>query len=64
MLKTFILFILLLIIAALLFSVGVFLKKKGGMVNPHVGKNPHLKKRGIGCARSQDREAQRKGRST
>ncbi|ASB49750.1 hypothetical protein [Alkalitalea saponilacus] len=58
--KVILLAIALMVVVAILMSVGVFLKKKGGMVNTHVGGNKELTKRGISCATSQDREERKR----
>ncbi|MDL2290313.1 hypothetical protein LJB95_02795 [Paludibacteraceae bacterium OttesenSCG-928-F17] len=48
----------LLIIAVLLLGVRVFFQKNGKFPNTHIGSSKAMKERGIGCATSQDREAQ------
>jgi len=50
--------VLLLIIAILLLGIRVFFTKSGKFPNTHVGKNEAMRKKGIGCVSSQDREAQ------
>jgi membrane protein len=42
--------------------VKVFFTKGGKFPNGHVSGNKELRKKGIGCAQSQDREAQKKSR--
>jgi hypothetical protein len=42
-----------------LLSVSILLKKNGRFPNIHVGKNPAMRKRGIGCVESQDAQAQK-----
>jgi len=49
--------VLLLIIAVLLLGIRVFFTKSGKFSNTHVGKNEAMRKKGIGCVSSQDREA-------
>ncbi|HQB28922.1 MAG TPA: hypothetical protein PLO29_08220 [Paludibacter sp.] len=60
MFKAFIVSAILLFIGILLLGVRVFFVKNGTFPNFHVGGNKALKKRGINCATSQDREAQKK----
>jgi len=50
--------VLLLIIAILLLGIRVFFTKNGKFPNTHVGGNKAMRDTGIGCATSQDREAQ------
>ena len=38
-------------------SVGILLKKSGRFPDIHVGNNKEMRKRGIGCVQSQDRQA-------
>lgn len=62
-LKTDILITLLIVaISLLLLGVKVFFTKGGKFPNGHVSGNKELRKKGIGCAQSQDREAQKKSR--
>lgn len=49
----------LLIIAILLLGVRVFFVKNGKFPNTHIGSSKAMRDRGIGCATSQDREAQK-----
>lgn len=44
----------------LLLGIRVFFTKKGKFPNTHVGGNPHFRKKGISCAKSQDLEDQNK----
>ena len=57
--KTFLTVALLLLAAVALLSVSILLKKNGKFPNIHVGSNPAMRKRGIGCVESQDRQAQK-----
>ena len=57
--KTFLTVVLLLLAAVTLLSVSILLKKNGRFPNIHVGKNPAMRKRGIGCVESQDAQAQK-----
>ena len=43
----------------LLLSVSILLKKNGKFPNIHVGRNPAMRKRNIGCVEEQDKEAQK-----
>ncbi|MCQ2065948.1 MAG: hypothetical protein MJY66_08860 [Bacteroidaceae bacterium] len=53
---------LMLLAAVALLSVSIWAKKGGRFPNIHVGKNPAMRKRGIGCVEEQDRQAQHKSR--
>lgn len=57
--KTFLTVALLLLAAVTLLSVSILLKKNGRFPNIHVGRNPAMRKRGIGCVESQDAQAQK-----
>lgn len=57
--KTFLIVAILLLAAVALLSVNILLKKNGKFPNIHVGSNPAMRKRGIGCVESQDRQAQK-----
>lgn len=57
--KTFITVSLILLAAVALLSANILLKKNGKFPNIHVGSNPAMRKRGIGCVESQDRQAQK-----
>ena len=59
MLKTFLTVVLLLLGAMLLLSVSILLNKNGKFPNIHVGRNPAMRKRNIGCVEEQDKEAQK-----
>ncbi|MGN0187749.1 MAG: hypothetical protein ACI392_08430 [Paludibacteraceae bacterium] len=47
-------------VAVLLLGVKVFFVKGGRFPNIHIGGNKAMRRRGISCATSQDREAQQK----
>lgn len=56
------------LLAIALFSIGmlgmairILLKKDGKFSSSHVGGNKHLQKKGIYCAQTQDKMAQREG---
>lgn len=57
--KTFFIVSLILLAAVALLSANILLKKNGKFPNIHVGSNPAMRKRGIGCVESQDRQAQK-----
>lgn len=57
--KTFLTVTLLILAAVALLSVNILLKKNGKFPNIHVGRNPAMRKRHIGCVESQDAEAQK-----
>lgn len=59
MLKLFLIILALLLPAVLLMGFKVFFTKDGKFPNSHVSGNAELRKRGITCARSQDREARK-----
>ena len=57
--KTFLTVVLLILAAVVLLSATILLKKNGRFPNIHVGKNPAMRKRRIGCVESQDAQAQK-----
>ena len=57
--KTFLTVTILLLIAVILLSVSILIKKNGKFPNIHVGSNPAMRKRKIGCVESQDKQAQK-----
>ena len=46
-------------IGMVLLSVTVLVKKNGRFPNTHIGSDKNMRKRGIGCAQAQHRQAQR-----
>ncbi|MBR8705069.1 hypothetical protein IX307_001234 [Bacteroides pyogenes] len=62
MLETVLITLLIVAISLLLLGVKVFFTKNGKFPNGHVSGNEALRKRGVGCAQSQDREARAKRR--
>ena len=62
MLDTVLISLLIVAICVLLLGVKVFFVKGGKFPNGHVSGNKALRKKGIGCVQSQDREAQKKPR--
>ncbi|MEE1176408.1 MAG: hypothetical protein U0K71_05335 [Paludibacteraceae bacterium] len=60
MIKTILVAIAFLGVAILLLGVNIFFKKDGKFPNGHVSGNKEMRKRGITCAQSQDREERRK----
>ena len=57
--KTFLIVAIILLVAVALLSANILLKKNGKFPNIHVGSNPAMRKRGIGCVESQDKQAQK-----
>ncbi len=60
MLQAFIISAVLLFIGVLLLGVRIFFVKGGEFPNIHIGGNQALKNKGVHCATTQDREAQKK----
>lgn len=60
MLAAFIISAIVLLIGILFMGYNIFFTKNGSFPNIHIGGNPGLKKQGIACATTQDREAQKK----
>ncbi|PKQ65601.1 hypothetical protein BZG02_00940 [Labilibaculum filiforme] len=46
------------------FAITILIKKNGKFPELHIGKNEDLKKRGIGCATSQDKTEQSKAKKS
>ena len=59
MFKTLLFTLLIIAISIALLSITVIIKKNGKFPNTHVGGNKHMRKRGIKCVQSQDRDARR-----
>ena len=57
--KTLLIAVLLLLAGVALMSVGIWIRKGGHFPNIHVGKNPAMRKRKIGCVEAQDAQARR-----
>lgn len=64
MFELFVLSVAILLPAILLMAYRLLFTKTGEFPHTHVSGNPALVKKGIGCAQSQDRQAQRKKTST
>lgn len=62
MIKTILFTLLIVAICILLLGLKVFFVKGGKFPNGHVSGNKALRDKGISCAQSQDREAQKKSR--
>ena len=60
MFKTILSAIAFLGVAILLFGVKIFFTKNGKFPNSHVSGNKEMRKRGVTCVQSQDREERRK----
>lgn len=59
MVKTLLMAVAFLLAGVALLSVGIWARKDGKFPNIHVGKNPAMRKRGIGCVEAQDAQAQK-----
>lgn len=62
MIKTILFTLLIVAICILLLGLKVFFVKGGKFPNGHVSGNKALREKGISCAQSQDRDAQKKSR--
>lgn len=62
MLDTILITLLIVAICVALLGVNIFFTKKKKFPNTHVSGNKALRKKGIGCVQSQDREARRKNK--
>lgn len=62
MLKTLFLTLLIVACCILLLGIKVLFVRGGRFPNGHVSGNKEMRRRGIGCVQSQDREARRKPR--
>ncbi|MCQ2059180.1 MAG: hypothetical protein MJY71_05030 [Bacteroidaceae bacterium] len=56
MIRVFLIAAALLMAGVILLSVSIWAKKNGRFPNIHVGRNPAMRKRGIGCVEEQDRQ--------
>ncbi|MBQ8271057.1 MAG: hypothetical protein IJZ22_07655 [Bacteroidaceae bacterium] len=59
MLPTLLLTLLIIAISFALLAITIIIKKNGKFPNIHIGGNKNMRKRGIKCAQSQDRDARR-----
>lgn len=59
MIEALIVSVVLLVAAVLLLGIRVFFVRNGKFPNTHIGGSKAMRDRGIGCAPSQDREAQK-----
>lgn len=59
MFKTIILTLLIIAISFVLLAITIIIKKNGRFPNIHIGGNKEMRKRGIKCAQSQDRDARK-----
>ncbi len=55
--KVFLLAIVIVAIAVVGLAISIIVKKNGKFPELHIGRNKNLKKRGISCVTSQDKEA-------
>ncbi|MBO4500057.1 MAG: hypothetical protein J5732_07375 [Bacteroidaceae bacterium] len=59
MVKTLLIVVGMLLLGVALLSVGIWARQNGKFPDIHVGHNPVMRKRGIGCVEAQDAEARR-----
>ncbi|MBR2318610.1 MAG: hypothetical protein IKA52_02940 [Bacteroidaceae bacterium] len=59
MFKTLLFTLLIIAISVALLSITIIIKKNGRFPNIHIGGNKNMRKRGIKCAQSQDRDARK-----
>ena len=59
MFKTLLFTLLIIAISVALLSITIIIKKNGKFPNIHIGGNRNMRKRGIKCAQSQDRDARK-----
>ena len=59
MFKTLLFTLLIIAICFVLLAITIIIKKNGRFPNTHVGGNKEMRKRGIKCAQSQDRDARK-----
>ena len=59
MFTTLLLTLLIIAISFALLAITIIIKKNGKFPNTHVGGNKHMRKRGIKCVQSQDKDARR-----
>ncbi|MBQ5645231.1 MAG: hypothetical protein IIV04_05980 [Bacteroidaceae bacterium] len=60
MFKTLLFTLLIVAICVALLAIKVIIKKNGRFPNTHVGGNKEMRRRGIKCVQSQDRDARRR----
>ena len=59
MIKVLLLSIVLMAIVFALMAIGILIKKNGKFPSLHIGSNKEMQKRGISCATTQDKQAQK-----
>lgn len=59
MFRTLLFTLLIISICVALLAIKIIIKKNGKFPNIHIGGNKEMRKRGIKCAQSQDRDARR-----
>lgn len=62
MFKTLLFTLLIIAISIVLLAITIIIKKNGRFPNIHVGGNKNMRKRGIKCAQSQDKDARKENR--
>lgn len=60
MFKTLLITLLIIAISFALLAITIIIKKNGKFPNTHVGGNREMRRRGIKCVQSQDKDARRK----
>lgn len=60
--KLLIIVVVMLLVGVALLSVSIWIKPNGKFPNIHVGSNPAMRKRKIGCVEAQDKAARRENR--
>ncbi|MGQ1786575.1 MULTISPECIES: hypothetical protein [unclassified Saccharicrinis] len=58
-LKVLLLSIVLVAVVFVLMAISILIKKKGKFPNIHIGSNKEMRKRGISCATTQDKQARK-----
>ena len=59
MFKTLLFTLLIIAISLALLAIAIIIKKNGRFPNLHIGGSRHMRKRGIKCVQSQDKDARR-----
>lgn len=60
--KLLLIVVVMLLVGVALLSVSIWIKPNGKFPNIHVGSNPAMRKRKIGCVEAQDKAARRENR--
>ncbi|MDO4823781.1 MAG: hypothetical protein Q4A08_06415 [Bacteroidales bacterium] len=62
MVKLFLITVLIIAISFIFLAIKIILQKNGRFPNVHVGNSKEMRKRGIGCVQSQDRQARQENK--